>query len=176
MVALSNESLAPYARRTQTPVAVDDFTRQQIAKQQRSNFHSTSLTRSLSSMVSTTVNKTALHPSGVQYVRDCSAEWTLVQSVSVKLMIGLARPQKDHTEIEEELHESAHIDYDRVAIVSDKLSECFAIVILIMKTGSESVSSCPLRRCPCVRNRIGYYSIRCAFSLLRSEDWTFAVW
>ena len=27
------------------------------------------------------------------------------------------RPQKDHTEIEEELHETAHIDYDRVAIV-----------------------------------------------------------
>lgn len=39
------------------------------------------------------VNKTALHPSGVQ-------------------------PQREHTEIEEELHEKAHIDYDRVAIVS----------------------------------------------------------
>ena len=39
------------------------------------------------------VNKTNLHPSGVQ-------------------------PQREHTEIEEELHEKAHIDYDRVAIVS----------------------------------------------------------
>ena len=28
------------------------------------------------------------------------------------------RPQREHTEIEEELHEKAHIDYDRVAIVS----------------------------------------------------------
>jgi phosphoenolpyruvate carboxykinase (ATP) len=28
------------------------------------------------------------------------------------------RPQREHTEIEEELHEHAHIDYDRVAIVS----------------------------------------------------------
>jgi len=28
------------------------------------------------------------------------------------------RPQVEHTEIEEELHEKAHIDYDRVAIVS----------------------------------------------------------
>ena len=74
MVALSNESLAQHAPRTQTPVAADDFTKQQIAKQQRSNFHSTSLTRSLSSMVSTTVNKTALHPSGVQYVKDCSIQ------------------------------------------------------------------------------------------------------
>ena len=74
MVALSNESLAQHAPRTQTPVAADDFTKQQIAKQQRSNFHSTSLTRSLSSMVPTTVNKTALHPSGVQYVKDCSIQ------------------------------------------------------------------------------------------------------
>ena len=27
------------------------------------------------------------------------------------------RPKRDHTEIEEELHDKAHIDYDRVAIV-----------------------------------------------------------
>ena len=27
------------------------------------------------------------------------------------------RPVKEHTELEEELHEKAHIDYDRVAIV-----------------------------------------------------------
>lgn len=30
----------------------------------------------------------------------------------------LSRPGKGHTELEEELHETAHIDYDRVAIVS----------------------------------------------------------
>lgn len=31
----------------------------------------------------------------------------------------VARPSNsDHTEIEEELHDKAHIDYDRVAIVS----------------------------------------------------------
>ena len=28
------------------------------------------------------------------------------------------RPQPEHTELEEELHEKARIDYDRVAIVS----------------------------------------------------------
>ena len=28
------------------------------------------------------------------------------------------RPGKSHTELEEELHETAHIDYERVAIVS----------------------------------------------------------
>ena len=32
------------------------------------------------------------------------------------------RPQREHTEIEEELHEIAHIDYDRVSIVSDHTS------------------------------------------------------
>lgn len=42
-------------------------------------------------MVST-VNKTSLHPAGVE-------------------------PHLDHTELEEELHEKAHIDYDRVAII-----------------------------------------------------------
>lgn len=30
------------------------------------------------------------------------------------------RPQREHTEIEEELHEVAHIDYDRVSIVSGR--------------------------------------------------------
>jgi len=30
----------------------------------------------------------------------------------------LDRPQHEHNELEEELHEKAHIDYDRVAIVS----------------------------------------------------------
>lgn len=51
----------------------EDFARQQVAKQQRSNFHSTSLTRSLSSMVTNNVNKTALHPTGVQYVASTCA-------------------------------------------------------------------------------------------------------
>ena len=32
------------------------------------------------------------------------------------------RPKKEHTEIEEELHDKAHIDYDRVAIVCSSLS------------------------------------------------------
>ncbi|KAK4100468.1 hypothetical protein N658DRAFT_95983 [Parathielavia hyrcaniae] len=44
-------------------------------------------------MISNSVNKTGLHPSGIT-------------------------PHPEHTELEEELHEKAHIDYDRVAIVS----------------------------------------------------------
>lgn len=33
------------------------------------------------------------------------------------LTVRVSRPQREHTELEEELHEQAHIDYDRVAIV-----------------------------------------------------------
>jgi hypothetical protein len=38
------------------------------------------------------------------------------------------RPTREHTELEEELHEIAHIDYDRVAIVcmGKTILECFA--------------------------------------------------
>ena len=32
---------------------------------------------------------------------------------------NVSRPQIEHTELEEELHEKAHIDYDRVAIVGE---------------------------------------------------------
>lgn len=45
-------------------------------------------------MVSNSVNKTALHPGGVE-------------------------PSREHTELEEILHEHANIDYDRVAIVAN---------------------------------------------------------
>lgn len=40
-----------------------DFLKQQVAKQRNNNYHSTSLR-----MVATSVNRTALHPGGVQYV------------------------------------------------------------------------------------------------------------
>jgi hypothetical protein len=41
-----------------------DFFEQQVAKQRNNNYHSTSLRN----MVATSVNRTALHPGGVQYV------------------------------------------------------------------------------------------------------------
>ena len=41
-----------------------DFFEQQLAKQRNNNYHSTSLVN----MVATSVNRTALHPGGVQYV------------------------------------------------------------------------------------------------------------
>ena len=39
-----------------------DFVQQQVAKQRNNNYHSTSL----KTMVATSVNRTALHPGGVQ--------------------------------------------------------------------------------------------------------------
>lgn len=52
--------------RTSSPGPLaEDFARQQVAKQRNSNYHSTSLRK----MVATTsVNRTALHPGGVEYV------------------------------------------------------------------------------------------------------------
>ncbi|TVY32626.1 Phosphoenolpyruvate carboxykinase (ATP) [Lachnellula occidentalis] len=77
-----------------------------------SNFHSTSLR----TMVTNTVNKTALHPSGVQ-------------------------PSKEHTELEEELHEKAHIDYDRVAIVPNPSVAALYEDALVYETGSAMTST-----------------------------------
>jgi hypothetical protein len=73
-----------------------------------SNYHSTSLRNMVTA---NTVNKTALHPGGVQYV-------CVFCHTKADLLILVCRPVKEHTELEEELHEKAHIDYDRVAIVS----------------------------------------------------------
>lgn len=54
--------------RTASPAPLaQDFARQQVSKQQRSNYHSSSLTSPPShTMVSQSVNKTGLHPAGVQ--------------------------------------------------------------------------------------------------------------
>ena len=50
------------------PTSANDFLREQISKQQKSNFHSSSLNHAVTQvgMVSQSVNKTALHPGGVQ--------------------------------------------------------------------------------------------------------------
>jgi phosphoenolpyruvate carboxykinase (ATP) len=83
-----NKEVDPIPR-TSSPSQIGPIS--QILATRKGNYHSTSLR--LPNMVSVnTVNKTALHPGGVQ-------------------------PVKEHTELEEELHENAHIDYDRVAIV-----------------------------------------------------------
>lgn len=57
------------------------FLTDQVAKQQRSNFHSTSL-RTVSTMVAQTVNRTALHPKGVEYVWPSSKRTNACESWS----------------------------------------------------------------------------------------------
>jgi phosphoenolpyruvate carboxykinase (ATP) len=54
--------------RTASPAPLaQDFARQQVSKQQRSNYHSSSIASQVPrTMVSHNVNKTGLHPAGVQ--------------------------------------------------------------------------------------------------------------
>ncbi|KAK0249230.1 Protein kinase C-like 1 [Friedmanniomyces endolithicus] len=113
---MSNARPAPPVR-TYTPGPPDrssDFLQEQISKQQKNNFHSTSLNKI--TMVAKSVNKTALHPSGVA-------------------------PQAEHTELEEELHERAHIDYDRVAIIANPSVPALYEDALVYETGSAITST-----------------------------------
>lgn len=68
MAQAFKESQRPPVRPYSPAPLAEDFARQQVSKQQRSNFHSSSLRRLPSNMVAHSVNKTALHPGGVQYV------------------------------------------------------------------------------------------------------------
>ncbi|KAF5016907.1 hypothetical protein F66182_11263, partial [Fusarium sp. NRRL 66182] len=67
-------------------------------------------------MITQSVNRTALHPGGVQ-------------------------PGKGHTELEEELHETAHIDYERVAIVANPSVAALYEDALVYETGTAITSS-----------------------------------
>jgi phosphoenolpyruvate carboxykinase (ATP) len=62
------EASDPVIRTASPAPLAQDFARQQVSKQQRSNFHSTSLSPLLLHTMVSTVNKTNLHPSGLQYV------------------------------------------------------------------------------------------------------------
>jgi hypothetical protein len=66
MAQAFKETQCPPVRPYSPAPLAEDFARQQVSKQQRSNFHSSSLRRFNSNMVSNSVNKTALHPSGVE--------------------------------------------------------------------------------------------------------------
>ncbi|KAJ5899502.1 Phosphoenolpyruvate carboxykinase (ATP) [Penicillium taxi] len=102
----------PLGRPASPGLLASDFFQQQLAKQRNNNYHSTSLR----TMVATSVNRTALHPGGVQ-------------------------PSKGHTELEEELHETAHIDYDRVAIIANPAVPALYEDALVYETGSAITSS-----------------------------------
>lgn len=63
MVAAQKNYIPPGRSASPGPLATD-FLQQQVAKQRNNNYHSTSLRN----MVATSVNRTALHPGGIQYV------------------------------------------------------------------------------------------------------------
>ncbi|KHJ30679.1 putative phosphoenolpyruvate carboxykinase [Erysiphe necator] len=67
-------------------------------------------------VTSSSVNRTALHPSGVF-------------------------PVKEHTELEEQLHDTAHIDYDRVAIIPNPSVPALYEDALVYETGSAITST-----------------------------------
>jgi hypothetical protein len=74
------KAVTPPLRSTSFDPLAEDFARQQIFKQQRGNYHSSSLTTPSSTMVSA-VNKTSLHPAGLQYVH---AQWhTMLRATSI---------------------------------------------------------------------------------------------
>ncbi|KAL8925265.1 MAG: hypothetical protein Q9208_003555 [Pyrenodesmia sp. 3 TL-2023] len=90
-----------------------DYRRQLQRKQTGNNYHSSSLGQMISQ---SSVNKTSLHPGGVE-------------------------PQREHTEIEEELHELAHIDYDRVSIIGNPSVAALYEDALVYETGSAITST-----------------------------------
>jgi hypothetical protein len=51
------------------------------------------------------------------------------------------RPSREHTELEEELHSTAHIDYDRVAIVANPSVSALYEDALVYETGTAITSS-----------------------------------
>ena len=53
----------------------------------------------------------------------------------------LLRPSREHTEIEEELHTSAHIDYDRVAIVANPSVSALYEDALVYENGTAITST-----------------------------------
>lgn len=157
-----------------------------------------------------TVNKTGLHPGGVQCVSfplalslnrtdsgtcensgltlrsstDLTLQTTL-NSVRTATYICLSsvahetwrkRIQWANNGTEEELYESAHIDYNRVAIVCTKqairlkMSVHLAVAELTVFTDSQPISGYPLRRCSCLRARFRHHRQWCAQRLLWQED------
>lgn len=68
----------------------------------------------------------------------CS-EYTLRSLCACKLTCR--RPAREHTELEEELHTHAHIDYDRVAIIANPSVAALYEDALVYETGSAMTST-----------------------------------
>ncbi|KAI4120266.1 MAG: hypothetical protein LQ338_007143 [Usnochroma carphineum] len=109
---VSDLDLSSSASAPPAPLSAD-YRRQLQRKQTGNNYHSSSLGIMISN---SSVNKTNLHPGGVE-------------------------PQREHTEIEEELHDLAHIDYDRVSIIANPSVAALYEDALVFETGSAITST-----------------------------------
>ncbi|TLS24592.1 hypothetical protein PpBr36_08719 [Pyricularia pennisetigena] len=99
-------------------------------------------------MIHNNVNKTSLHPSGVQYANPTSLTRKNyrgspplppvrhVGGTNSVLSPTRAHIPHEHTELEEELHEKAHIDYDRVAIIPNPSVPALYEDALVYEPGS----------------------------------------
>lgn len=136
-----------------------DYQRQQFERQSKNNYHSSSL----GMMLPQNVNKTGLHPGGVEYVHLCTVHPRFPANSSI-------RPQRhrEHTDLEEELHEIAHIDYNRVSIVSlpPNRAQCIGLIV----PDCQSFGSHPLRRRSRVRDRFCHNLDRCLDGVLRCKN------
>ncbi|SZF00092.1 unnamed protein product [Blumeria hordei] len=86
-------------------------------------------------VISSGVNKTALHPGMRRDVYDLNRILSPLQS-DIK-----SSPIKEHTRLEEELHDNAHIDYDRVAIVPNPSVAVLYEDALVYETGTAITST-----------------------------------
>jgi phosphoenolpyruvate carboxykinase (ATP) len=62
------EASDPVIQTATSPPLAQDFARHQVSKQQRSSFHSSSISPLSATMAPPAVNKTNLHPGGLKYV------------------------------------------------------------------------------------------------------------
>ncbi|KAI9768285.1 MAG: Protein kinase C-like 1 [Geoglossum umbratile] len=85
------------------------------------------------------VNKTALRPGGVVSVASPLSRREFLAKRSI--LFPTRRPSIEHTEIEEELHERANINYDRVDIISNPSVAALYEDALVHETGTAIVSS-----------------------------------
>ena len=95
---------------------------------------------------------------------------TLLLEIEARADSSLCRPSREHTEIEEELHEKANIDYDRVAIVWFP-DPCDGHLLAAHGCSDfQSVRCRTLRRCPRVRDRFSHHLHGCLDGLFRGKD------
>ena len=156
--------------RPQSSALNQDFVRQQVKKQEEHNFHSSSLKSSQTTMVAgSSVNKTALHPGGVQYVAliplKTSKSWLTLDS-SVGPSPSTQRSRKTSMQ--------GHISTmtESPLYVAHSYTECSRLILV---TDRQPVRRGPLRRCPCLRIWFRNHILRRPISIFRSEDRSIAV-